>query len=251
MTRLALAAALLVAATQPLLAQRADATRPTGLSADVLGLACAPTATLQPPAMGLRITGGQDSFIRRNYAPGDLVTINAGTANGITVGQEFYVRRIQNPRGERLTPGKPSTVRTAGWIKIWAVDEAMSLATVTHACDSIEVNDYLEPFSLPQVVAPNRERPKPDRDNYARIVTGQDLRRSYGRGDFFVIDRGSNGGVTPGTQFVIFRDKLVDENFLYEIGEAVAVSVSPDLSTLQVTVSRDALNEGDLVAQRR
>ena len=34
----------------------------------------------------------------------------------------------------------------------------MSLATITHACDTIEVDDYLEPFVLPPVPAPS-ERP--------------------------------------------------------------------------------------------
>jgi hypothetical protein len=66
-----------------------------------------------------------------------------------------------------------------------------------------------------------------------------------------IVDRGSNQGVTPGAQFVIYRDKELDENFLYELGEAVAVDVKADTSTLLVTVSRDALEAGDYVAQRK
>ena len=50
---------------------------------------------------------------------------------------------------------------------------------------------------------------------------------------------------------MLYRNKLQAENFLYDLGEAVAVEVTPDSSTLQVTVSRDAIQSGDLVALRK
>jgi hypothetical protein len=127
----------------------------------------------------------------------------------------------------------------------------MSLATVTHACDTVQVDDYLEPFVLPVVPTPSADRPKPQRENYGHVLMGQDRRRSFGKGDFFMVDRGSDHGVTPGAQFVLYRDKRLAENFLFELGEAVAVDVTPDSSTLQVTVSLDAITEGDYVAIRR
>jgi hypothetical protein len=43
----------------------------------------------------------------------------------------------------------------------------------------------------------------------------------------------------------------VQENFLYELGEAVAMEVGPEASTLQVIVARDALRAGDYVAIRK
>ena len=55
---------------------------------------------------------------------------------------------------DRLAPvtrDTPATIRTTGWIKVYAVDDEWSLVTVTHACDTIEVDDYLEPFKLPVV----------------------------------------------------------------------------------------------------
>src|SRR5262245_12777889 len=91
----ALAAATILATASPLVAQKGPAATPTILPQDVISLACAPRATFEVPAMPLRVTGGQDSFVRRVHAPGDLVTINAGKQNGIEVGQEFYVRRMQ------------------------------------------------------------------------------------------------------------------------------------------------------------
>ena len=231
-------------------AQRVPAAAPTGLSAEVLGLACAPALTTQEPDMPLRVAGGQDSSTRRNYAPGDLVTINAGSTNGITVGQEFFARRVLR-NGAATKSSEPVMIRTAGWLRVYAVDDTMSLATITYACDSIEVGDYLETFTLPVPVVPNPDKPKAERDNYARVLLGNDRRSSFGRGDFFTINRGSNEGLKVGAQFVVYRDKKEPANFLFELGEAVAVSVGPQLSTLQVTLSRDAFNEGDYVAERK
>ena len=236
-------------------AQRAPAASPTNLSPEVLALACAPGLAYEAPMAPLRVTGGQDSFVRRIHAPGDLVTINAGEENGITVGQEFFVRRITTPGQKTLSRDKPGTVQTSGWIKVYAVDPTMSLATVTYACDTIEINDYLEPFALPQVPMASSTRAKPEKDNYGRVMTGADRRRSFGTGDFFVLNRGSEQGVKPGSQFVVYRNKhernvQQADNFLYELGEAVAVDVKADQATLKVTMSRDAFSEGDLVAMR-
>jgi hypothetical protein len=240
----------LLASTVPAAAQRGPSPAQTGLTADILALACAPGSRFEPPDTPLRVTGGQDAFSRRNYAPGDLVTVNAGAMNGITVGQEFFVRRMQESRF-RQSPADPVVVRTAGWLRIYAVDDTMSLATVTHACDSIEVGDFLEPFALPQPVVANAEKPAPERDHYARVMAGSDRRSIFGRGDFFTINRGSSEGLRVGAQFVIYRDKHEATNFLYELGEAVAVNVGPQVSTLEVTLARDALQEGDYVAERK
>ena len=250
MTRAFCVAALLAAAA-PLSAQRGPAASTSHVPADVLALACAPAITTDTPAMPLHITGGQEATVRRNYAPGDLVTINAGTRNGITLGQEFFIRRVQVADRARVTPARPAVVRTAGWLRVYAVDEAMSLATIEHACDAIESGDYLEPFVLPEVPAAADRKPKAERDNYAHVLVGIDLRRSFGKGDFFTIDRGSSQGVAPGAQFVVYRDKHQAQNFLFELGEAVAVDVRQNTATLQVTMSRDAFTEGDYVAQRK
>ncbi|MGH9345998.1 MAG: hypothetical protein ACRD26_01915 [Vicinamibacterales bacterium] len=250
-TRVAVTAALLTALTAPAAAQRGPAPRMTGLPADVLAMACAPRLTYDVPDQSLRLTGGQDSFKRRSFGPGDLVTINGGTDNGIEPGQEYFVRRLQteaNQRPSRVTPG---SIRTAGWIRVYAVDDELSLATIVHTCDSMDIDDYLEPFVMPVVPKVSTEMIKPQRDNYGRILFGTDFRRSFGTGDFFLVDRGSDHGVAPGDRFVIYRDKKQAENFLYDLGEAVAVEVQPDRSTLRALVSRDAFMAGDYVALRK
>jgi hypothetical protein len=241
----------LLAATSQVRAQRGPSATSPNLSPEVLSLACSPAAALEPPPMPLRITGGQDSFVRRIYAPGDLVTLNAGTKNGIEVGQEFYVRRLQVDRRAAISRDTPATIATTGWIRVYAVDDDMSLATISHACDTIEIGDYLEPFKLPVVPTISSDRPKPQRDHYGKVLVGTDRRTSFGKGDYFVVDRGSDHGIEVGSKFVLYRNKKQAENFLFEIGEGVATEVKSENSTVQVTVSLDAIESGDYVALRR
>lgn len=248
----ALLAAGLLVATVPADAQRLPGRQAANLPPDVLALACAPVSAFATPPMPLRVTGGQDTITRRIYVSGDLVTINAGTHHGIDVGQEFFVRRMQVSRGVPFSRTAPATIHTAGWLRVYAVDDEMSLATVTHACDSIEVDDYLEPFALPDVPVPSAlDGLKPRRENYGRVMAGTDGRRTFATGDFFIVNQGSNDGIARGARLVLYRDKRQDQNFLFDLGEAVAVHVGPDTSTVQVLVARDGIMEGDYVALRR
>jgi hypothetical protein len=242
----------ILAATVPAAAQQGPAPRPSNLAADVLALACAPTMVFETPATPLRIMGGQDSFVRRTFRPGDLITINAGTDNGIEVGQEYYVRRVQPSGRGVMTRENPGVIHTAGWIRIYALeDRDMALATITHACDTIEAGDYLEPFALPDVPTASLTKGKTQHGNYGRILLGTDRRSSFGVGDFLIVDRGSDHGVMPGMRLVVYRDKRQTGNFLYELGEVVAVDVKAETSTVRVTMSRDALSAGDYVAMRK
>lgn len=249
-TRVLLVCGMLVATT-PLAAQRGPAPTMLHMDPQTLALACAPSLVYDVPTAPIHITGGQDVVKRYSQGPGDLLTINAGINNGVQVGQEFYVRRVQHRKGSPMSRTSPGVLQTVGWIRVWAVDDTMSLATVTHACETIDVGDFLEPFVLPQMPAVSKEPLKAEKDNYGKVMVGLDRRTIFGKGDFFVLDRGRAQGITPGARFVVFRDKLQYQNFLFDLGEAVAVDVKEDSATLQVTVSRDALTVGDYVAMRK
>ena len=250
MTRTFVTAAMLCVAT-PLFAQTGPAPAMTHMPPDVIAQACAPSLAFTKPVLSMLVTGGQDASTRLVFRPGDLVTINAGSENGIEVGQEYFVRRVQAPRGTGISRNSPATIHTTGWVKVYAVEKRMSLVTVTHACDAIDVGDYLEPFGIPIVPAAEITLAKPQRENYARILFGIDRRYSFALRDFFIIDHGSDHGVRVGSRFVVYHDKMVKGNFLYDIGEAVAVEVTPETSTLQVTVARTSMSAGDYVAIRK
>jgi hypothetical protein len=245
-----MAAALLAAAT-PAFAQRVEGPAPTGLPPEIISLACMPALTFELPPAPIQVTGSQEAFVHRSFAPGDLITISAGSDNGIDVGQEFYTRRVIPVEKRAISHDNPATIQTTGWIRVYAVDKRMSLATITHACDSVELGDYLEPFVLPSIPPVDPDTVQAQRGNYGKVVVGNDSRRSFGKGDYFMVDRGSDHGVRVGARFVVYRDNHAPGNFLFELGEAVAVEVRPENSTLRITLSRDAFIVGDYVALRK
>jgi hypothetical protein len=244
------AGVVLLASAVPAAAQRGPAPTAVSVPPDIISLACAPALAHEVPATPLRITGGQETGARTTHAPGDLVTINAGARNGIAVGQEFYTRRVLEGQG-RVGQDNPDTIRTSGWIRVWAVDDEMSLATITHACETVDVGDYLEPFALPAVPETSTATSIPERGNYGHVLPGQDRRTTFGQGDYLVVDRGSNQGVAPGARFVVYHDQKVPGNFLFQVAEAVAVDVKADSSTLRVLTAIDAIYEGDYVGMRK
>jgi hypothetical protein len=92
---------------------------------------------------------------------------------------------------------------------------------------------------------------KPERV-YAKVLMGAERRAGFATGDYIVIDRGASAGVTPGTQFVLYRwKKRAPENFLAEIADAVAVEVKDQSATLRLTFTRDAVTVNDLAAIRK
>ena len=261
--------AALLAAGGSLLAQTGPGASSTHLPAEVIALACAPTLAYEVPAPSLLITGGQDASTRRMFRPGDLITINGGSDNGIEVGQEYYVRMVQGAGGYSISRATPATIRTAGWVRVYAVDKLMSLVTVSHACDTpIEIGEYLEPFTVPIPSIADANPPQPQRENYGHILVGSDRRTMFGKNDFFTIDRGTDHGVTLGARYVIYRDKrrtetaklpittelpdtIITPEFLFELGDAVVVDVKPESSTLVATSSRSAFLSGDYAAIRK
>lgn len=245
------AGACVLAAALPAYAQRGPAPAPSGLPADVLSLACAPTMAYQVPDVKLRISGGQDTAFRISHAPGDLVTINAGTRDGLAVGQQFYTRRPLAGSYERVSQANPATIRTTGWVRVWAVEEDMSLATITHACETVDVDDYLEPFEAPGIPPISDASGKPEKGDYANVLSGQDRRTAFGLNDYLLIDRGSIQGVTLGARFVLYHDQRADGNFLFEIGEGVVVDLKADTSTLRVIRALDAITAGDYAGMRK
>ena len=140
---------LTAAVAAPLVAsaQRSPAIGATHVDSAVLAQVCAPVAAsaATEPAGPVRITGGQDTQDRENYTQGDFVTLSAGRNQGLQIGQEFFVRRLETTRAPS-GPQPPPNVRTAGWIKVYAVDDDLALATITYSCDAMRVNSSSRSF---------------------------------------------------------------------------------------------------------
>jgi hypothetical protein len=216
-------------------------------------LACALPPSIDPPPAGaLRVVGAQDTALRLLYGPRDLLVVDAGTSRNMKLGEQFFVRRTDwfGPAGS----GQPRTVRTAGWVKIVAVNDTTSIATVEHSCTGIMQGDYLEPFVTP-AVPPNFNRADTSGDldfkDLGRIGFGERLRTNAGIGEFMLIDRGADQGADPGSRFAIYRDLHKDGLPLAAIGEAVVVSASPSLAVVRIQSARDTVVRGDFVVPRK
>jgi hypothetical protein len=218
-----------------------------------IAVACAP-----PPAIAgahpdaRQVIGAQDTAARTLFDARDLLVVDGGTAAGLQLDQQFFVRR-NVPFGTAFGTQALGT-RTLGWIRIVAVNESTAVARVDHLCDGISVHDYLEPFALP-ILPPDLDRDdargEPDFSSLGRFVAGESDRATAGAGDFMLIDWGANQGIAPGARLAIYRDVQQNALPLASVGEAVVVSVGPMLSLTRITRARDAVRTGDYVALRK
>ena len=228
-------------------------------------LACAPSLLMEKPAKGetqdLRVVGVQDGAFRELLGPPDVLVVSGGSNTGLEAGQRYFVRRLVLPIPGS---GQPPTVHTAGWVQILGVDGTVSTAQILHACEGILLDDYLEPFTPPMIAAKPIAGTAPHYENMGRVIAGLDGAHTSGVGNVMNIDRGSNAGTVVGQRFLVFRDKRklhpdtsrtsrvlathIDNAPLVQIGEVLVVSVRPQDATVQVTVAKDAVSAGDLIA---
>ena len=214
-------------------------------------LACAPFLAYAAPRSELRVTGSQDTYVKQMMGPGDTLVISGGVDKGLQVGQEFFVRRVTRTFGARgPDPNHPLPVHTAGRVRIVSTERNIALATITHSCEGVLLNDFLDPF-VPPLLAETPLDGAPQFKHLGHVLFGDEGRRIVGNGEFITIDRGSDHGLVAGQRLSVFRDKRGAAGPLVEIGTVIAVSVRADSATVQVLDVRDAIMRDDLVAVRR
>ena len=202
----------------------------------------------------LHVVGAQDTVARTIFDNRDLLVIDGGTGNGVQIGQEYYVRggvRLGTMPYELV---KSPTIRTAGWVRIVAVNERTSIAQVIHACGVLLRGDYLEPYSAPTVPAgidKDEQTGEPDFTALGHIISGPADRTTAAVGEFVRIDRGTEQGVVAGMRFAVYRDLSVPGMPLALIGDLIVVQAGTKESLARVTRSRDALMARDYVAPRK
>jgi len=251
--RVLLAAAFVLVATAAGIAQSPPPPPAAAFSQLEIAVACAPPPTFEVPAANvLRVIGVQDTMPRAEYGTRDLLVVNGGTAAGLQLGQQFYVRRAN--RFGLDEKGRRRGARTGGWIRIVAVNESTAIASFEHICGPVAQGDYLEPFVAPAVPAgaDRDDAPgDPDFTLMGQIVAGNENRNDMGAGDFVLIDRGSEQGMVPGTRLALYRDIKVAGMPLAGLGEAIVISTSQAMSLTRITRTRDAVHAGDYVVTRR
>jgi hypothetical protein len=243
-----------LAAACALVASGAAAQTPDAMSPAQIAVACAPPPIIAAvPADATRIIGSQDAVARNLFGTPELLVISGGTERGLQLGQQYFIRRV--PRSaEDYRDNVPHQVRTAGWVRVVAVNATTTIVNVEHACADILVGDYLDPFQTPalpeQDITSVDTTREPDFASYGRVLYGSEERRSGGIGEFMLIDRGTDQSVALGAHFAIFRDIRVPGAPLASIGEATVVSIGPKMSVVRINRARDAIYSGDLAVPR-
>jgi hypothetical protein len=213
-------------------------------------IACAPPPSLDgAPAKALRIVGSQDTVARTLFGNRDLLVIGGGTAAGVQLGQQFFIRRTMTFGGNSISRG----AKTLGWLRVVAVSESTAIARVDDVCGGILLDDYLVPFVPPDAGSSADGKGtlgQPDFTTPGRIVVGNEDRSTLGAGEFALIDWGKTQGVVPGARFAIYRS-VGDGLPLVSVGDGVVISMGASLALTRVTEARDAVYAGDLVAFRR
>jgi len=214
-------------------------------------LACGARATSMPPDRSIQIAPGRE-YGKVLYGPDETLVISAGTARGVKVGQEYFVRRVIEDRfvhsaGDNLPL---ASIHTAGWVRILDSTDSSAIAEVIRACDGIQEGDYLELYVKPEVPSPAAEG-QPDYTNPGHVVLGDDRRQMGANGDLMVLDRGSDHGIRAGQRLTIFRTTARGTGPVARIAEATAVMISPETSVIRIDKTRDAVVVGDLVAIHR
>jgi hypothetical protein len=213
-------------------------------------ISCAPAGFPLPPLADMHVVGGYVHG-RIMYAPGDALIINAGTKQGVQLGQQYFVRRPINDSYVRQPKvGGLYGIHTAGWVTIVDAKEWMAVATVTHACDGIMEGDFLEPYTDP--VEPQRALGgKPDYEHPASIMMADERRQTGYPGLVMLIDRGTEAGIRAGQTATIYRETLNGQGPVIDVASATVLSVNPRSSVVRIDSSREAVYLGDLVAIHR
>lgn len=159
------------------------------------------------------IVGAEEEQEQRRFSNGDVVYLNAGSAQGVKEGQTFQIIR---PRGDVKDVHKQKSgyvgtyIQDIGQLEVFKVREHTSAALITMSCDQALLGDLL-------TAIPDRESPvqraEADLDRFAepsgkqsgRLMMARDNREMVTHNDVVYIDLGSEDEIKRGDYLTIYR----------------------------------------------
>lgn len=176
-------------------------------------LYCAGFVQYVPAPINPEIIGGEQEQEQRVYAEGDFVYINAGSQQGIRVGQEFAIVRPRGQMTSKFTTKKGWLgvyMQELGQLRVMTVKERISVAVIINSCDTILLGDLLRQVNN-RVAAGERSEVVLDRfaeptgKQRGRIVMARDAREMLSRNHIVYIDLGAEDSVKAGDYLTIYR----------------------------------------------
>jgi len=215
---------------------------------EILASVCGPREA-PPFSLSVGRVMPSDDHGRELFGPGDVLTIDAGQQQGITVGQNLVIkRRFQT---DLSVPKKMALFgeQSAGLAQIVETRASSSTALLVYVCGEVFAGDSVERYA-PQPAFFTVADGEPHYDDPAKITIGEHNQMAASEGQLIVIDRGIMKGVQRGQRLTIFRRKASDAPPI-AIGDGLVIAIRADSATVRIERSTDAVMIGDLVALHR
>jgi hypothetical protein len=176
-------------------------------------LYCAGFVQYAPAPINPEIVGGEEEQEQRAFLEGDYVFINAGSQQGIKVGQEFAIVRPRGQVTSKFTVKKGWLgvyMQELGRLRVTNVKERISVAVIINSCETIllgdllrQVNNRVSPVERKEVVLDRFA--EPTGKQRGRIVLARDAREALVTNQIVYIDLGAEDNVKAGDYLTIYR----------------------------------------------
>lgn len=204
----------------------------------------------------LSIASAERIGYQARFATGDIVFLNAGEAEGLKAGDEFFVvlpeRVLKHP-----ATGAPlgRVVRYLGHLRVICTQEHSATAEIMAACDAIPLGAKLKPFDpipipmAPRTAAATRcEAPSGKARGF--IVYSKDNVESLGQDHLVMVDLGEADDLQPGSFLTIYRENPVPGLPRIVLGQGAALTTGAHWATVKLLVTDGPVYVGDRVEVR-
>ncbi|WP_257312013.1 LysM peptidoglycan-binding domain-containing protein [Geothrix fuzhouensis] len=199
---------------------------------------------------------------RRFLLEGETVYMNAGSEQGVKVGDRFLIlktvaRKVQHPTTKHKFG---DVVQQVGVIRVVTPLAKGSVATIERCLDGVEVGDHLvrftEPANLPLQLRTDIIDPVKVAPNSPVVVYARDNHQHTANGDMVIVDKGTNDGLKVGDVLLAVRTKTFSvgpdgdrkaatETTTHYIGQALVVRTDAQTATCRLLRTTEEILLGD------
>lgn len=238
-------------------------------------LYCAGFFSAGPVEQKAVLVGGEESESKAYFSDRDVVYLNQGTAAGIKPGDELQVVRLIREFakwGTAFAPAKSIErfgyyYQDIGRVRVLLAQERAATAEIVFACEEMVAGDLLAAgenrvsplqrpdFRFDKFAAPNN-------NTSGQIFMSKEFRTLLGSGHIVYLNAGSKQNVQVGDYFRVIRhfnnntislfnrgdyarNRATFDSLRKVIGQAVALRVEANVSTVLITQSTESIAIGD------
>ena len=210
---------------------------------------------------------------KQGFLEGDIVYINAGTKEGITAGQEYWIVRPDRTvyRFGSVLDVVGQMYLTPGRARILCAQDDTAIAEIVLSCSDINIGDLLLPFEPIPVPLVRRTVPLSSCDPTTGKVSGhivddRDHITPIATNSVVFLDLGEEDGLMPGDFFAVYRlpvenadlaninvgelENQTNRGVRIILGEASILTTRKKTSVAIITSMRDTMYVGDRVEMK-